>query len=181
MVKLSLKEFIRNGKFGAISINSTKEELVNMLGEDYDFADCGDIHIIKYGWYEFYYRKETEKIMGIQNDHLPADCVNHHEMINLENNYCTLDKWFLKENNNITFGEIIKLLKEENIPYEIVPINQTLNQNIIKCINSDVTFDFVNEYIMIKSDSKGQIKQEIDIIETNEENYILNGIRLFEY
>lgn len=54
MNTIHLKEFIRTGKFGTISIGSTKTDVVNELGNKFDFADCGETQIIKYGWYEFF-------------------------------------------------------------------------------------------------------------------------------
>lgn len=180
MITISLKRFIETGEFGTIKIGSKKGEVINILGEDYDYGDCGDSQIIKYGWYEFFYWTENEKIFGIQNDHLQMDCLNHDEMINFKNDNWMIDKWFLKDEENITFGQVKKLLESENIAYKIEPL-YGCEENIIKCINSNVTFDFASEYSIIEFNEKEQPNEWIEITESEEDNYILNGIRLFKY
>lgn len=182
MTTIQLKEFIKNGKFGTIGIGSTKTDVINLLGEDFDFGDCGDTQIIKYSWYEFFYWTSNEKIFGIQNDHLVNDCTNHNEMINLENGLCKLDKWFLKENENITFKQISELLVKENIPFVIEPTYPGCDENIIKCIESNVKFDFAMGYSYIQMDDNGEFKEWVEVkLAEKEEDAVLNGIRLFEY
>jgi hypothetical protein len=63
----------------------------------------------------------------------------------------------------ITIGstnQIEKLLTTEDIPFEIMPAYKGCNENIIRCLNSS------------------KWKQ---IIENDQSNFALNGIRLFEY
>jgi hypothetical protein len=36
MTTIQLKEFIKTGKFGTIGIGSTKTDVINLLGEDFD-------------------------------------------------------------------------------------------------------------------------------------------------
>jgi hypothetical protein len=181
MTTIQLKEFVRTGNFGSITLGSMKNDILNQLGGKYDFADCGETQIIRYGWYEFFYWTETEKIFGIQNDHLQADCINHNKMINFKNKFWVIDKWFLKDNQNITFGQVVELLKQENISFNIEPTYKGCNENVIKCVNSEVIFDFVNEYRFIDVNTNGKFKNWVEIIEKEQENYILNGVRLFKY
>lgn len=181
MNTIHLKEFIKTGRFGTISIGSTKTDLVNSLGKKFDFADCGDSQIIKYGWYEFFYWIENELIFGIQNDHLVSDCINHKEMIDYKSKLWTIDKWFLQVNKNITFSHVERLLTAEDIPFEIVPAYKGSDENVIKCLNSNVTFDFVNEYRLVELNEKGKFKEWKEIVENDHSNFILNGIRLFDY
>lgn len=154
---------------------------MQVFGRKYDFADCGETQIIKYGWYEFFYWTDTEKIFGMQNDHLPADCVNHRGMINFKNKYCTIDKWFLKEHQNVTFRQVETYLNSENIPYSIVPAYKGCDENIIKCTNSNVTFDFVNEYTFAEITAKGRRRNWQEVKVDHQSDYVLNGIRLFQY
>ena len=175
MTSVKLIEFIKTGCFGTITIGSTKEEVLKELGNNLDIIDCGETHIIYYGWYEFFYWTTTELIFGIQNDHLQANCTNHGEMINFQNNKFKLDNWFLKENKNINFGQVEEVLISNNIEYEIIPTWKGCDENIIRCVRSNVTFDFVREYRSI--DLSNNWKEQI---ETEQSKFILNGIRLFE-
>jgi hypothetical protein len=182
MTTIQLKEFIKTGKFGTIGIGSTKTDVIKLLGEGFDFADCDETQIIKYGWYEFFYWTNTEKIFGIQNDHLMNDCANHSEMIILENSVCGLDKWFLKENENITFKQISELLAKENIAFVVEPTYPGCDENIIKCIESNVKFDFAMGYSYTQMDDNGEFKDWVEVVlAEKEEDAVLNGIRLFEY
>lgn len=181
MNTIHLKKFIETGLFGTISIGSTKTDIVNVLGNKFDFADCGETQIIKYGWYEFFYWTATELVFGIQNDHLQADCTNHKEMLVYKSKLWTIDKWFLQINKNISFGQIEALLIKEGITYEIVPAYKGCDENIIKCLKSNVTFDFVNEYRFVEVNDKGKSKEWKKYIESDQSNFVLNGIRLFEY
>jgi len=179
MKTIHLKEFIKSGQFGNISIDSTKTDLVNSFGNKFDFADFGESQIIKYGWYEFFYWTKTELIYGIQNDHLLADCSNHEEMIDYKSKLWTIDKWFLQVNKNITFGQVEELLIKEDIPFNIEPIYKGSEDNVIKCLKSNVTLDFVKEYTVIEYDEKGKLKNCEELVEDDQRNFMLNGIRLF--
>ncbi len=181
MTIIQLKEFVKTGKFGTITIGSTKTDVINLLGNKYSFGDLGETQIIKYGAYEFFYWTETEIIFGIQNDQLQADCSNHKEMINLKNKNYRLDKWFLQNNKNITFGEVIAFLEQESIFFEILPASISNSENVIKCLESNVSFDFVNEYDFVELDEKGKVKTSNQYFETEQSKYVLNGIRLFEH
>jgi hypothetical protein len=181
MTTIQLKEFTKTGKLGTITIGSTKDEIVKVFGGKYDFADCGETQIIKYGWYEFFYWTESERVLGIQNDHLQADCINHSEMIDFKNRYCTIDKWFLKENTNVTFGQVVEYLNQENIPFDIVPAYTGCDEKVIKCIDSNVTFDFVDEYIQLDVNARGKVEKRKEVRVESQSDYVLNGIRLFEY
>ena len=102
-------------------------------------------------------------------------------MINFRNRLWTIDKWFLKDNENITFGQVVDLLIQENIPFNIIPAYEGCDENIIKCTNSNVTFDFDNEYRVVELNAKGKFKNWKEIIVEDQSNYVLNGIRLFKY
>ena len=181
MKLFSVKEFIKTGKLGSIGVGSTKHEIIEQFGKRYDFGDCGETCIIKYGWYEFFYWTETEKVFGIQNDHLQADCVNHADMIFFRNKNFIIDHWFLKVGENITFKEIIELLNAESITYTVEPAYKGSDALVIKCSESQVTFDFADEYSHVVLTKKGKFAGYKDIVETNQSGYVLNGIRLFDY
>ncbi len=176
-----LKNFIKTGIFGSIKIGSTKEELIKKLGDKYDWGDFGEAQIIKYSWYEFFYYTDTGKIFGIQNDHLQADCNNYKEVISFKNKYWTLDKWFLKKGHNITFKKIKEILLNEDIEFVIEKSSYANDEKIIKCIESKVTFDFCNEYCILELDDKGKPKNWKEVKVDNQDDFVLNGIRLFEF
>lgn len=179
MKTINLRDFIRTGYFGNITIGSKKADIIRELGKDYSFDDAGETQIISYGWYEFFFWTETTLVFGIQNDHLQADCINHKEMINYKSKLWNVDKWFLHDDRNITFGQVEKFLTREKIAFEIVPTYHGCDENVIRCSKSNVTFDFVKEYSVTEPDDNGKFKAWKEHIEEKQSNYILNGIRLF--
>jgi hypothetical protein len=181
MTTIQLKEFVKTGKFGTIGIGSTKSDVIDLLGEDFDFGDFGDSQIIKYGWYEFFYWTNTGKLFGIQNDHLVANCTNHDELILFENGLWKLDKWFLRENENFTFKQVMEILEQERIPFVIEPVYPGCDENLIKCTESNVKFDFTMGYSYTEMDERGNFNGWVEVmLAEKEEDAVLNGIRLFE-
>lgn len=181
MLTIQLKEFIKTGAFGPIRIGSTKTELIKLFGKKYDFGNFGESQIIKYGWYEFFYLTHSEEIFGIQNDHLLFNNLDHSATIHYKNSFFTIDTWFLKENNNITFDQMESILQNENITYTIKPAYSGSDERIIECVNSKVTFDFTDEYTWHETDSRGTITNYKEQKITDGNQFILNGIRLFNY
>lgn len=180
MTIISLKEFLKTGKFGNIEIGvSTKQDVIALMGEGYDFGDCGIIQIIKYGWYEFFYWTESQLVQGIQNDHLLFDCSNHQEMIHYENAQVKLDTWFLSANQHITFAEITTILEQEGIAYQLAKHRYEGALEHIQ-IESGVTIDFVDEKDHSTYDDSKEQWNFNRIPITHQKDYLLNGIRLFE-
>lgn len=180
MTTIYLKDFVTTGKFNSVTLGSTKDEIVQALGDKFDSFDLGKTQSILFGWYEFFYWTDTGKVLGIQNDHLVADCINHDEMINFQNSDWQLDTWFLKDYQNVTFDEIKKLLDKEGIAFRIQPTYEGCDENIIKCLSSGVTFDFCNRYSPVQLNDKGHYKQLKEVKIENENDFVLSGIRLFD-
>lgn len=180
MKVIELKSFIKTGKFDIIQIGkSTKQDVINLMGNNFDLGDCGETQIIKYGWYEFFYWTESEIIFAIQNDHLQFDCANHNEMIEYENDRIKIDNWFLEVNKNITFSKVIEFLNSEQIKYKLAKQNVEGALEYIKLSNG-IIIDFVNELTTwTYADSKDEWNMKHELIK-NQHDYILNGIRLFE-
>jgi len=178
---IKLKNFIKTGNFDKIKVGtSTKKDVIDLMGNDFEFGDFGETQIIKYGWYEFFYWTKNEIIFGIQNDHLQFDCSNHNEMISYKGNNIEIDNWFLKVDNNIKFSEILEILKAEKIQYELEKDNFEGALEYIKLRNG-ITIDFDNELTTWTYDKK---EDEWDMINEpikHQKDYILNGIRRFEY
>ena len=174
------KDFVKNGEFDSIKIGSTKSDVIKLLGKSDDIADCGETKIIRYGWYEFFYWTKSEKIFGIQNDHLQADCTNHSEMINFKNRKWKLENWFLEIGKNQTFKNVKDLLNSEKIEFNVQKPYENSDYNIIKCVKSNVTIDFADEYRIVELKENGKFKQWKEIKVENEDDYVLNGIRLFD-
>lgn len=181
MKVIELKNFIKTGEFDTIQIGkSTKQEVIKLMGTNFDFVDCGESQIIKYGWYEFFYWTKSEIVFAIQNDHLQFDCSNHNEMIEYQNESIKIDNWFLTVNKNVTFSEIIEILKRENIHYELEKHNFDGDLEYIR-LNNGITIDFDNELTSwIYNKSKDEWDMKNNLIK-NQQDYILNGIRLFKY
>jgi hypothetical protein len=180
MLTISLIEFIKTGNFGTITLGALIDEVIEQFGEDHDFGDFGETQIIKYDWYEFFYWTDTRKIFGIQNDHLEADCENHADMIYVSNNKWKLDVGgFLRENENIAFREVKQMLEEENIPYVIEPAYEGCDELIIRCVESNVQFDFIRELHFAEFDQDRKFKGFKITSLNHQDEYALNGIRLF--
>ncbi len=165
MTTISLKEFLKTGMLGNIQIGkSTKQDVINLFGEDYDFADCGYDQIISYGWYEFFYHTDSELVFGFQNDHLSADCYNTDD-ISYQNNQVKIDTWFIKPLKVITVSEVESHLKQ-------LAIHFTLQEN---------TYDKSPEFKLENGISIDFIKAVPYQSKQTEEVYMLNGIRLFNF
>jgi hypothetical protein len=177
---ISLKDFVKTGIFGPINLGSTKDELVDFLGDKFIEGDFDQTQIFAYGAFEFYIWAETNILWGIQNDHLQADCSNHAYMISWKNKKFKFDPWFLQVGKNVTFGEIKNILTTENIDFTIENSSAANENKVIKCVDSKVTFDFCLDFTHIELDEKGNFLNEKTVIETNQEHFILNGIRLFD-
>lgn len=174
---ISLKDLIKTGGFGPIVFGkSTKTDVINVMGPVFDFADCGDTHIMKYGWYEFFYWAESKIVYAFQNDHLLNDCSNHHEMIEYQNDQVKIDYWFLKKNEDRTFSEVVNILIQEAIDFELKKHRYEGAIEYIETTNG-VTMDFVNELSHWDHDMQQLHTQIIE----NRDEYLLNGIRLFKH
>ncbi|MCH2193139.1 hypothetical protein [Kordia sp.] len=172
---ISLKHFAETGKFGEIGIGNLKNDVIEEFGNDFDYYDGGETQIIKYGWYEFFFWSDTKKLFGIQNDHLQADCGNHDEMILFENQKFKVDTWFLEVNKDFTFKEVTEILNNNKTKFKLeVPYKN--EPEIIK-FNSNVYFDFSSGF----SSWDGKKDEWCEIKINNKEDYILNGIRFFDF
>jgi len=172
------------GQFGPVKIGMTKDEVIKSLGKpdsdnDYGTGSGG----LMYAWYEFFYWQDNLKISGIQNDHLTTwpgskrkKTKNHQEAICFQNDRIYIDIWFLKAGQDITYGEVINILRTEQISFE--EINDQYQGHLIK-FKSGVTMDFDDHSGHWLGDGNGNIKQNEEII-TTLENQLLNGIRLFD-
>lgn len=181
MTIISLKDFITTGEFGPVRIGMTKDEVIKVLGQpdsdnDYGTGSGG----LMYAWYEFFYWQDSLKINGIQNDHLTNWQVGkikiHKEAICFQNDKISIDIWFLQVGKNISYGEVINILKSEGIPFE--EINDQYRGRLIK-FKSGVTMDFDDQSGLWHEDKDENIEQNENIIITLE-NQLLNGIRLFD-
>ncbi len=159
---ICLKNFIKTAKFDQLEVGvSTKQDVIHLMGDDFDFGDFGKSQIIKYGWYEFFYWTKNEKIFAIQHDHLLIDSSG-----NYTNDYVSIDSWFLDANKIFTLGEITKILKNEHIEYKLEKQNFKDAIAYIRLSNG-ITIDF-DEFDMQ------------DRLIEDPAQYMLNGIRLFK-
>lgn len=86
----------------------------------------------------------------------------------------------LGANKNITFSEVVEILKNEEIEYEFDKNNHEGALEYIRLVNG-ITIDFDNELsACIYDDSKGDWDVKSELI-LNQKDFILNGIRLFKY
>lgn len=100
---------MKTGNFDKIMVGvSTKRDVIELMGSDFDFCDFGETQIIKYGWYEFFYWTKSEVIFAIQNDHLRFSTSNHDEMVNYQNENVKVDSWFLGLIKTSHFQRLLK-------------------------------------------------------------------------
>jgi hypothetical protein len=181
MKTILLKEFILTGDFDRIEVGvSTKADLISLMGESHDFADCGDTQIIKYGWWEFFYWTEDNVVFAFQNDHLQFDCTNHEEFVTFENQLVKIDTWFIQPNKNIRFSEIIEHLKAEGIEYSFEKYDFEGALEYIRLSNG-ITIDFVPEEITWEIDESTGECTCSSVVHENQADFVLNGVRLFRY
>lgn len=171
---ISLKSFAESGKFGRIELGATKSEVIRILGSDFEFIDGEESCIIQYGWYEFFFWTDSEKLFGIQNDHLQANCTNHDEMIEFENDTFKIDTWFLTVGRDYTFSDVISVIGMNQLRFKIEELYKD-GPEVLK-FDSGVYFDFSSGSYTWYSETN-QVKETF--IE-NQGDYLLNGIRLFD-
>ena len=175
---ISLQTFVATGRFGKIGLGSTRAELVAFLGQDFEYLDCGEVGILRYGCYEFSYWKKNEQIFTIENDQLQAQYSNHEEMINLTLEKVHFDTWFLKPHQNISFGQVENLLQTAQIAYEKVPLNKysPTEEQKIRCTQSGVCFEFVQSFTWVKR--VGKKFKEYSFEATQQSDFVLHAISL---
>jgi hypothetical protein len=173
------------GRFGPVRIGSSKEEVIKALGKPDSDNDYGtDAGGLMYAWYEFFYWHDSLKIHGIQNDHLTTwggskrkKLKDHQESICFKNDRISIDIWFLKLGQDITYGEVINILRKEQIIFE--EIYDQYQGHLIK-FKSGVTMDFDDLSGVWLGDNNGNFKKNKNVI-TAREKQLLNGIRLFDH
>lgn len=176
MLTISLKDFALTGHFGPVKIGMTKPEVISLLGipefeMDFQTGYTG----VLYSRYEFFFNTETNILESIQNDHLQGDCENHKELIHFQNDFFTIDTWFIQVQQDITRGQIIELLTREGIVYQ----EETFMGHDIIRFESGVTLDFYDkkeEWVTHLNDT--ETKETVKVIE-KPDDHVLNGIRFF--
>ena len=92
-----------------------------------------------------------------------------------------LDTWFLKELSHVTFAQIMNYLRQENIAFEVITFSKYSDEKGIRCVDSCVTFDFVDEYCTVERTKRKKVKTVKELKVTHQDDFVLNGIRLWKY
>jgi hypothetical protein len=172
---ISLKTFAQTGKFGPVEVGMSKDAVIALLGEPDGDNDFGAGYSgLCYSWYELFYMTKTKQITAIQNDHLQARHSDHHECICFKNDNFEIDPWFLEVGKNISYKEVILILRREDIAFEVA---RQINSEILK-LESGVTMDFEDHSTFWLLDEQGAYYSETVMIDDPQE-YVLNGIRYF--
>lgn len=179
MNTLSLKDLFKTGLLGPLQLGiSTKQDVIDFMGEPGEVYTSLDTIILKYGWYEFFFWTDGELLNGFQNDHLSNDCLNHDEMIIYKSNHVEIDHWFLQPFKNFTFSEVVQIFEEEEVSFTIETYRHDDKEEYIKLVDSYVTLDFVDEHRYVEKAGEEWFIREIEI--NNKQDFILNGIRCFK-
>lgn len=180
MTKIFLKEVIETGAFGPVKIGSTKQDVIDFFGENYDFGDFGDTQIIKYGWWEFFYWTESQEIFAFQNDHLSTSHIHYEDVVVLQSDKVEMDNWFISPDKHITFETVTEILRESGIEFRLDKYSPEDPFDILR-LSNDITIDFDNTISERKIDPKtGEYDWECKTLD-NSSDFILNGIKLFKY
>jgi hypothetical protein len=167
MLIISLQTFARTGKFGFVEMQMTKTKVIKLLGKPNEDSINGDIDIIRYGSYEFFFWDRN--LIGIQNEKLQYF---KQDLAAFSNDVFRIDPWFMNGRKERTYKEVVfflhkaKLTYQEKIEYGLVFLY----------LSSGVSFDFLDHspysITFIESTNKWH-----DIIIPKKEDYILVGIR----
>jgi hypothetical protein len=184
MIIISLKDFVLNGNFGPVKIGMTRDEVVNLLGKPEGEAKFGSGYGgLQYARYEFFYDKKNKgRIYAMQNDNLAifpnlkTKRVNNKYAICFSNDHFTIDIWFLKKGWYLTYKDVVQILKKEKIDYEVIERHGVPIFKFASGVEMD--FDDDSGFFIYGEDGKLQ-EQPTLILDRND--WILNGIRLFEY
>jgi len=167
---IKLIDFIRTGKFGPVELGMDKKKIISYLGE----AEKGYKSSIWYGSYEFFFQEKSQILSGLQNDHLFDYYGRDDNAAFFQNNKFKIDPWILGSDKNVTYKECIACLLKEKINFE----EKFEFSNYKIKIESGVYFSFDNYDGVWTLDNKTAEKSNIIIKE--KDNYILEGIRLYD-
>jgi|GEM_PF-6304301 len=137
-MKISIKEFIRNGKFGPIEIGESKHVIVEALGAPDSDNDMGENGcILLYGWYELFIDCK-DILYSIQNDNYDSDLPATYEY---QNGEIEIDSWFLDSTKGQDIESIAEEIRNEGIRLEKV---EYYGRMVLKA-QSGVIIDFNEE------------------------------------
>lgn len=185
MTLILLKDFCLTGHFGDVRIGMNISEVKEILGEpdheqDFETGSSG----IMYAWYEFFYWTDTKILYAIQNDHLmPWPGLEEHERaevhgkdIEFDNSHFKVETWFLSAGKAITYRDIVEICRRDNVNI-IEKCNEWGDSSIE--FESGVKLDFDDMSDWVITDKNGQRIENKSIIKSKED-YLLNGMRLFQ-
>lgn len=175
---VSIEAFIVSGCFGGVTIGTSKEMALQLLGTPDEDCHYGrESGGLIYSWYELFYNRKTGVVNGIQNDHLffwdestnRSAVKQHAEGFLFQNETIRVDPWLLKAGNNLRYSDILDYLTQKGV--EFTEFTDSFTGCLI-CFSSGVKMDFCNpEYDWTENTGS-------DYPDKNE--LFLNGIRLFE-
>jgi hypothetical protein len=112
---IRIEEFLKTAEFGPITIGTSKDKTLSLLGAPDDDTDLdGPGSIPLYAWYELFY-DHNNTLKSIQNDNYdPTDKKSYF----FKNEKFEIDPWFLNEKSNQNIEDISSLLADANIPYQ---------------------------------------------------------------
>lgn len=146
-MKISIKSFIKSGKFGPVQIGMRREAVISHLGEpDGRIAVTEPQTGIAYGRYEFFF-DEAGRLYAIQNDNFNP---RYPELTHYRNEHFQIDPWFIGATTAITLGEVEKMLAAEATPFRRI---EYWGRTVIKIESSDMIIDFDGDIADIRQKS----------------------------
>lgn len=199
MLVLDLKKIILNADFGPLrmgsgdaekavgenqtfdpNLGSSFEEVEAILGPPNSKQDnqAGSL-LVHYDWYEFFFF--DDELHYFQNDHLKADCANHNEMFEFENDKFKFDSWFLEADRDFTLREVVAMLEAENAQFIVKDEDYRVGELKRIQMANGVVIDFENFTTVFEYNKKGKVKKCKEVIIADEQDFVLNAVRFDSY
>ena len=178
--QISLLEFIKTGSFGGAILGMTDKEVVDFLGEPDWKDETPDVIWFTFDNWEIHFLKSNNNAAFlIHNDHLLYDCVNHDEMIGFENDKVKLNLDFIKPFNHIRLKQILGILEENKMKYNLVnedykPLLQLENNIYMDFIDSEPSLERADGFYWGAGNKRNLNEEENKI--KNQEDFILYTI-----
>jgi hypothetical protein len=167
MLIISLKTFAQTGKFGFVEMQMTKTKVIELLGKPNEDSINGDIDIILYGSYEFFFWDRN--LIGIQNESLQYF---KQDLAAFSNDVFRIDPWFINGRKERTYKGVVLFLKKAQMTY-----HEKIEYGLIFLyLSSGVSFDFLDHspYSRVFMEDSNRRQK---VIIPKKEDYILVGIR----
>ncbi len=154
MIEVKLEEIIINKSFGSIGLGTTKEKVLEQLGEPDALSNPEvypmDSEAILYGWFEFTFFKEQ-----LERFHHKSILTRDYEFntdFNYQNKQFRITHWFENQKEDLKLNTIKSWLKEKKLTF----IEESFYDCIRILIDNQVELQFHSELAYHKDPEEWQ-------------------------